>query len=108
MSQGRGNRGFAAALTEQVNNDVDAEASPAEAVMASRSSSLSRLATGKVVTDRTEYVDPALCRPWRLHHRELQKLNQANCADLIEAFKSAGKQRIPAIVRRLRDDPNHD
>ena len=108
MSQGRGNRGFAASLVDQVTNDVDDETSPAEAVLASRSSSLSRLATGKVVTDRTEYVDPARCRPWRLHNRELEKLNEDNCADLIEAFKSAGKQRIPAIVRRVRDDPSHD
>lgn len=108
MSQGRGNRGFAASLVDQVTNDADDESSPAEGVLASRSSSLSRLATGKVVTDRTEYVDPARCRPWRLHNRELEKLNAENCADLIEAFKSAGKQRIPAIVRRVRDDPNHD
>jgi ParB family chromosome partitioning protein len=79
-----------------------------EGIMQSRSDSLSRIATGKIVTDRTEFVDPARCRPWRLHNRDLEKLNENNCADLVEAFKSAGRQRIPAIVRRLRDDPDHD
>jgi ParB family chromosome partitioning protein len=48
------------------------------------------------------------CRPWRLHGRNLDKLNADNCSDLIETFKSAGRQRIPAAFRRLWDDSDHE
>lgn len=104
----KGNRGFGASLVDDISADDSQEMSPAEGVLQSRSDSLNRIATGKIVTDRTEFVDPARCRPWRLHNRDFDKLDEGNCGDLIEAFKSAGRQRIPAIVRRLRDDPDHD
>lgn len=100
----KGNKGFAASIVDLVQSDSTPEADAGDKIMESRSSTLSRLATGKVVTDRTEFVDPARCRPWRLHNRDLEKLNEHNCADLIEAFKSAGRQRIPAIVRRIRGE----
>ena len=35
-------------------------------------------------------------------------MNEDSCRDLIDSFLSAKKQRIPAIVRRLKDDPNFD
>ncbi len=105
----KGNKGFGSSLTdglddiESLDNDT-----PAEGVMASRSQTLARIASGKMVTDRTEWVDPARCRPWRLHNRDLEYLNEETCRDLIDAFLSAKKQRIPAIVRRLQNDPDHD
>lgn len=105
----KGNRGFGSSLTEGLDEADGVDHAPAaESVMASRSQTLARLATGKVVTDRTEWVDPARCRPWRLHNRDLDHLNEESCRDLIDAFLSAKKQRIPAIVRRLQDDPDHD
>ena len=103
-----GNKGFASSIVDLVQADDTPETDAGDKILASRSSTLSRLATGKVVTDRTEFVDPARCRPWRLHNRDLDKLNEHNCAELIEAFKSAGRQRIPAIVRRIRDNPDYD
>lgn len=106
---GKGNKGFSSLLTDSLDEEAgEGEPAPARSVMASRTEALSRLATGKVVTDRTEFVDPSRCRPWRLHNRDLDHLNQDSCADLIGAFLSAKKQRIPAIVRSLRDDPDHD
>lgn len=105
----KGNKGFGSSLTEGLDDDVEADvAAPSESIMASRSQSLARIAAGKVVTDRTEWVDPARCRPWRLHNRDLDHLTEESCQDLIDAFLSAKKQRIPAIVRRLRDDPDYD
>ena len=105
----KGNKGFGSLLTESIDDDIEeGEAAPARSIMASRSEALNRLASGKVVTDRTEFVDPARCRPWRLHNRDLDHLSEESCRDLIDAFLSAKKQRIPAIVRRLRDDPEHD
>lgn len=104
----KGNRGFGSSLTEGLDDaDLDTSA-PAEGIMASRSQTLARLASGKVVTDRTEWVDPARCRPWRLHNRDLDHLDEETCRDLIDAFLSAKKQRIPAIVRKLHNDPDHD
>lgn len=105
----KGNKGFGSLLTDSLDDDLDdSEAAPARSIMASRSDALTRLASGKVITDRTEFVDPLQCKPWRLHNRDLDHLTEDSCRDLIDAFLSAKKQRIPAIVRRLRDDPEHD
>jgi ParB family chromosome partitioning protein len=105
----KGNRGFSEHLTSGLNESTEfEEQSPSKAIMASRSETLARIATGKVVADKTEFVDPAKCRPWRLHNRDLDHLTEESCRDLIDAFLSAKKQRIPAIVRRLTDDPDHD
>lgn len=105
----KGNRGFSDLLTNGLDETAELEEqSPSKAIMASRSETLARIATGKVVADKTEFVDPARCRPWRLHNRDLDHLTEESCRDLIDAFLSAKKQRIPAIVRRLTDDPDHD
>jgi ParB family transcriptional regulator, chromosome partitioning protein len=105
----KGNQGFGDALASGLDEAqaID-EVSPSKAILASRSEALARLATGKVVTDKTEFVDPERCRPWRLHNRDLDHLSEDSCRDLIDAFLSAKKQRIPAIVRRLTGDPDFD
>jgi ParB family chromosome partitioning protein len=104
---GKGNRGFGAAMAEGIAAG-GAVRSPAQDVLADRNEALSQLATGKLVTDRTAWVDPARCRPWALHNRAIELLDEASCADLIASLKAEGRQRIPAIVRRLKDDPDHD
>lgn len=105
----KGNRGFGASLADGIATAAPPAApSPAKGVMDSRSEALSQLASGRLVTDRTEWVDPARCRPWSLHNRALDHLDEASCADLITSLKAEGRQRIPAIVRRLKDDPDHD
>ena len=82
-----GNKGFSSLLTDSLDEDLtDDEAAPARSVMASRSEALNRLASGKVVTDRTEFVDPARCRPWRLHNRDLDHLTEESCRDLIDGL----------------------
>lgn len=105
----KGNRGFGSMFTGGLDDESELDkASPSEGIMASRSQTLARIATGKTVADRTEWVDPARCRPWRLHNRDLDHLSAESCRDLIDSFLAAKKQRIPAIVRRLKDDPEHD
>ncbi|MCW8309088.1 ParB/RepB/Spo0J family partition protein [Acidiphilium sp. PA] len=105
----KGNKGFGQFLADVVDTKgVPSVESPASGIMQNRTDSLHRIATGKIVTDRTEFVDPERCRPWANHNRDIDHLSPESCSDLIEAFKSAGRQRIPAIVRRLRDDPNHE
>ncbi|MAM37061.1 ParB/RepB/Spo0J family partition protein (plasmid) [Sphingobium naphthae] len=105
----KGNKGFGSMFTEGLDDEENLDKStPAEGIMASRSQTLARIATGKSVADRTEWVDPAKCRPWRMHNRDLDHLTEESCRDLIDSFLSAKKQRIPAIVRRLKDDPEYD
>jgi ParB family chromosome partitioning protein len=105
----KGNKGFGSQFTEGLDDEVNLDrATPADGIMASRSQTLARIATGKTVADRTEWVDPAKCRPWRMHNRDLDHLNEESCRDLIDSFLSAKKQRIPAIVRRLKDDPEFE
>lgn len=105
----KGNKGFGALLTVGLDEEPAAvEAATGESILSSRSQALARLATGKVVSDRTEFIDPERCRPWRLHNRDLDHLTEDSCRDLIDAFLSAKRQRLPAIVRRVRDDPDCD
>lgn len=105
---GKGNKGFGAAMAEGLGALAPEAHSPARDVLESRSGTLSQLATGKLVTDRTEWVNPARCRPWALHNRATDLLDEASCADLIDSLKAEGRQRIPAIVRRLRDGGEQD
>ena len=105
----KGNKGFGSQFTEGLDDEENLDKSnPAEGIMTSRSQTLARIATGKSVADRTEWVDPEKCRPWRMHNRDLDHLSEESCRDLIDSFLSAKKQRIPAIVRRLKDDPEFD
>lgn len=105
----KGNKGFGSMFTQGLDDESNlGTATPAEGIMASRSQTLARIATGKSVADRTEWVDPTKCRPWRMHNRDLDHLNEDSCRDLIDSFLSAKKQRIPAIVRKLKDDPNFE
>ncbi len=81
----KGNKGFGAMFTEGLDDEESLDKSaPAEGIMASRSQTLARLATGKSVADRTEWIDPAKCRPWRMHNRDLDHLTEDSCRDLIE------------------------
>jgi ParB family chromosome partitioning protein len=105
----KGNRGFGSMFTKGLDDEATLDNSaPAEGIMASRSQTLARIATGKTVADRTEWVDPARCRPWRMHNRDLDHLTEETCRDLIDSFLSAKKQRIPAIVRRLKNEADYD
>lgn len=105
----KGNKGFGSQFTEGLDDEANLDtATPADGIIASRSQTLARIATGKSVADRTEWVDPARCRPWRMHNRDVDHLTEDSCRDLIDSFLSAKKQRIPAIVRRLKDDAEFD
>ena len=73
-----------------------------------RSSALAERASGAVVEKTFRWVDPARCRMWARHNRRYDLLDEASCADLIEGIRAQGGQEFPAIVRALRDDPEHD
>jgi ParB family chromosome partitioning protein len=76
--------------------------------LAGRTNRLAELASGALVARAVELVDPARCRMWAEHNRDYAKLDPTRCADLIESLKAQNRQEVPAIVRRVHDDPAHD
>lgn len=77
-------------------------------VLAGRGNRLAELAAGTVVNSPQELVDPARCRIWERHNRDYAALNEERCRDLIESILAQGRQEVPAIVRRVNGDPDHD
>jgi len=53
-------------------------------------------------------VDPGRCRIWPGNARVYALLTPDNCRELIDSIVAEGAQRLPAIVRPLADDPDHD
>lgn len=107
----RKNASFAADLAAGIMPVDDAaprRPSMAAGVLTGRENRLSELASGSVVTRTHELVDPARCRMWEGHNRDYALLTEERCADLIESIKAQGRQEMPAIVRRVRDDPAYD
>lgn len=73
-----------------------------------RTNMLSKISAGDRVEKTFYKVDPTRCRIWEEHDREYSLLDESSCADLIEGFKSAGKQLFPAIVRAVADTDEYD
>jgi ParB family transcriptional regulator, chromosome partitioning protein len=73
-----------------------------------RATALSRIATGAQTHVIMEKVDPARCKPWSGNGRQYDQLTQADCQDLIDGLLAEQRQLIPAVVRRLQDDPDHE
>ena len=102
--------------TEAVAPGSEPDAAPAPAPrragrldpLAARQDSLEDLAQGRVRDVRLRLVDPKTCRMWAPHNRLYDLLTAENCADLIGSIRAQGRQEIPAVVRRLKDDPEHE
>src|SRR5215469_1935673 len=104
-----GNRGFAQGLAGTISPSTKgARLPPRTGLLGERENRLAELATGKSVTRLQELIDPGRCRIWEGHNRDYAALTDENCADLIDSFKSEGRQNFPAIVRRIEGDPDHD
>ena len=56
-------------------------------------------------------LDPKRCRLWSGHaalHAPEQALNRVACDGLLKSLRRQGRQEVPAIVRRLANDPAHE
>jgi len=108
----QGNKGFGARVAGGGAGDAPSKSRlpprTSIGILGSRENRLSELAGGAAITRIHELVDPARCRIWEGHNRDYAALDEASCGDLIESFKGQGKQEIPAIVRRVSSDPDHD
>lgn len=96
----------AARETSDASEKVEPKSSgPQINPFAQREGALSDIAQGRVRDVRLRMVDPKVCRMWEKHNRIYDLLDAENCADLIGSIRAQGKQEIPAVVRRLKDDP---
>jgi ParB family chromosome partitioning protein len=73
-----------------------------------RESALARLASGEVRQVTQLLLDPSRVRIWPGNARIYHDLNEANCRDLIDSILAEGGQKVPAIVRRVDGDPDHE
>ena len=105
------NRDFAATLAGSIGEEQperERKGRLAGGVLTGRSNRLSELASGTLVNRAVELVDPDRCRMWPGHNRDYGALDAERCRDLIDSLKAQGKQEVPALVRRLPGDPEHD
>jgi ParB family chromosome partitioning protein len=73
-----------------------------------RSNSLERIASGELKQVAQVRVDPKRCRIWEGNGRDYAALTYDRCKDLIDSLIAEGGQKVPAVVRRLKNDPQHD
>ena len=73
-----------------------------------RISTLARVTSGDIKEKTLHLVDPARCRMWQHHNRRYDLLSPTVCSDLLESLRSQGVQEFPAIVRRVRGEPEYD
>ena len=76
----------------EVGEDVDARA----------------FASGEAMQVTQLRLDPARARIWPGNARIYTLLTVSNCRDLIESIIAEGGQKVPAIVRPIAGDPDHD
>ena len=101
-----GNKGFAGLVVASGEGAVAARRPPRTGFLNARESRLAELAAGSMVTRIHEAVDPALCRIWEGHNRDYAALDEHVCADLLDSLRAQGRQEVPAVVRRVKGNPN--
>jgi len=73
-----------------------------------RDSALARVANGEVRQVTQLLLDPARVRIWQGNARHQASLSEESVRDLIDAILSEGGQKVPAIIRRVQDDPRFE
>lgn len=73
-----------------------------------RENALARVASGEVRQITQLQIDPARVRIWEGNARIQAQLSEESCRDLIDSIIAEGGQKVPAVVRHLNGDPDHD
>ena len=73
-----------------------------------RESALARVASGEVRQVTQLLLDPARVRVWSGNARSYDHLSEDTCRELIDSIIAEGGQKVPAVVRRVEGDPDHD
>lgn len=73
-----------------------------------RESALARVASGEVRQVTQLMLDPSRVRIWPGNARSYAHLSEESCRELIDSIVAEGGQKVPAVVRRIEGDPQHD
>jgi len=73
-----------------------------------RESAIARVASGEVKQVTQFLLDPSRVRVWPGNARSYQHLSEEGCRELIDSLIAEGGQKVPAIVRRVENDPAFD
>lgn len=73
-----------------------------------RASALARVQSGEVKQVTQLELDPSRVKVWPGNARRYDSLTEENCADLLDALVAENGQKIPAVVRRITNDPHAD
>lgn len=73
-----------------------------------RESALARVASGEVRQVTQLLLDPARVRIWPGNARVYAHLSEENVRELIDSIIAENGQKVPAVVRRIDGDPDHD
>ena len=103
MSRKQGD--YLAELLDASEDDAPSPARARRSPLLERESALARVASGEVRQVTELRIDPSRCRIWAGNGRVYGELTERRCSDLIDSLVSEGGQKVPAVVRRVRDDP---
>ena len=73
-----------------------------------RAAALARIASGAVRTITQLALDPARVRVWPGNARAYDRLSENNCRELIDSIIAEGGQKVPAVLRRIINDPRYE
>lgn len=106
---------YLADLLAEEGGEVSAGSAPsspaparASSALLGRESALARVASGQVRQVTQLLLDPGRVRIWPGNARQYAHLNAENCRELIDSIIAEGGQKVPAVVRRVENDPDHD
>lgn len=85
-----------------------AERPRALTLLGRRESALARVASGSVTQVTQHLLDPTRVRVWQGNARIYEHLTEENTRELIDSLLAEGGQKVPAVVRRIEGDPQHD
>jgi len=95
---------------------IDSSPSPSPSTSGSRAglsllgreNVLARVASGEVKQVTQLQLNPARVRVWAGNARMQARLSEVTVRDLIDSILAEGGQKVPVVVRRISEDPDHE
>ncbi len=105
----KGNDGFLSELVTASDINDDRPVKKAKR-MPGRHNDIAQAAAGEAQIKTFISVDPAACKIWEGHDRryDLLSIDDDSCKELVDGIKSAGRQELPALARKLDNDPDFE
>lgn len=90
------------------NPALPAPERPRGTALLNRETALARVSSGAVRQVTQLLLDPARVRIWPGNARSYRHLTEENCRELIDSIIAEGGQKVPAVVRRVEGDADHE